>query len=179
MLHNYHVRVDLKVLWSRKLQVRGQGRKLARKYHFALETNQSKCWGVLRSSPGTFWPLEPRCQFGFMDFREFFGVRPKDVGFKQTVIIKNIIKDRCESTHQRKSWKRALVVPSGSHSNSGAPQEKLNDWHCQNSEDLKRRLPLIMFDFENSLSTNTKSEHKNELLSSKFQVLFFGLNDEK
>lgn len=96
MLHNYHVRVDLKVLWSRKLRVRGQGRKLARKYHFVLEPNQSKCWGVLRSSPVTFWPPEQRCHFGFMDFKEFFGVRPKDVGFEQ-IVIKNIIKDRCES----------------------------------------------------------------------------------
>lgn len=36
-----------------------------------------------------------------------------------------------------------------------------------------------MFDFENIQSANTKSEHKNELLSSNFQVLFFGPIDEK
>lgn len=83
------------------------------------------------------------------------------------------------NTHQRKSWKRALVVPGGSHSGSGAPQEKLSNCHCQNSEDHKRRLPLIMFDFENKESANTKSEHKNELLPSNFQVLFFGPIDEK
>lgn len=49
---------------------------------------------MLRSPTFIFCDLltkELCCQFGFMDFREFFGVRPKDVGFKQTVIKKKTL----------------------------------------------------------------------------------------